>query len=85
MDIYKSEKKTMAASVKAMDTLLKLPTPLELVNLQQDMDRIGKDSIKMERNSQFLKVRKTDIHLGETVNIINDMIRLSLLARKEEK
>jgi hypothetical protein len=64
---------------------LKLPTPLELVNLQQDMDRIEKDSIKMERNTQFLKVRKTDIHLGETVNIINDMIRFSLLARKEEK
>jgi carboxyl-terminal processing protease len=85
MDIYKSEKKSMSASVKAMDTLLKLPTPLELVNLQQDMDRIEKDSIKMERNTQFLKVRKTDIHLGETVNIINDMIRFSLLARKEEK
>jgi carboxyl-terminal processing protease len=85
MDIYKSEKKSMSASVKAMDTLLKLPTPLELINLQQDMDRIGKDSIKMERNTQFMKVRKTDIHLGETVNIINDMIRLSQLARMEEK
>lgn len=85
MDIYKSEKKAMAASVKAMDTLLKLPTPLELVNLRQDMNRIGKDSMKIERNTQFLKVRKTDIHLGETVNIMNDMIRLSLLARKEQK
>ncbi|MBU6158756.1 MAG: carboxy terminal-processing peptidase [Bacteroidetes bacterium] len=85
MDIYKSEKKSMSASVKAMDTLLKLPTPLELVNLQQDMNRIGNDSVKIERNTQFLKVRKTDIHLGETVNIMNDMIRLSLLARKEEK
>ena len=85
MDIFKSEKKTMAASVKAMDTLLKLPTPLEIANLQEDMNRISKDSLKIERNNQFLKVRKTDIHLGETVNIMNDMIRLSLLARKEEK
>ena len=38
------------------------------------MNAINSDSVKKERNNFFMRVRKNDLHLGETVNIINDMI-----------
>lgn len=85
LSAFKQEKKSIAASVKAMDSLLKINKPLNIVNLSKDMSRINTDSLKIERNNQFLKVRKTDLHLGETVQILRDMIQDSRLASGNKK
>jgi carboxyl-terminal processing protease len=82
---YKSEKKMMAETVKAIDTLLKLNEPLKIVNLTKDMTRINADSMKIERNTQFLKFRKSDVHLGETVQIMRDMIQDTRMAARKRK
>jgi carboxyl-terminal processing protease len=71
---FKSEKKSISESVKAIDTLLKLKEPLTMVNLTTDLAKINADSLKMERNTQFLKYRKSDMQLGETVQIMRDMM-----------
>jgi carboxyl-terminal processing protease len=77
---FKANKSALAETVKSVDTLLKLSNPLSLNNLKSDLDKITKDSTKIERNNNFIKVRKNDAHLGETVSIIKNMIRLSDLA-----
>jgi len=82
---YKSEKKAMSESVKAIDTLLKLKESLNLVNLSKDLLKINADSLKMERNTQFLKFRKSDMHLGETVQIMLDMIQDTRMAAGKRK
>ncbi len=83
-DKYKSGKKSLSESIKAIDTLLKLKTPIEMISLEQDLKRISEDSAKIERNNNFLKIRKSDLHLGETVNVLQDMIQTSALAGKNQ-
>jgi hypothetical protein len=75
----------MSESVKAIDTLLKLKESLNLVNLSKDLLKINADSLKMERNTQFLKFRKSDMHLGETVQIMLDMIQDTRMAVSKRK
>lgn len=81
---FKANKSALAETVKSVDTLLKLSDPLNIVNLKIDLEKIGNDSTKIERNKNFIKVRKNDAHIGETVKVINDMIRLSMLANRKK-
>jgi carboxyl-terminal processing protease len=81
---YKEGKKTLSESIKAVDTLLKLKNPLQMLTLDKDLEKINKDSAKIERNNNFLKFRKSDLHLGESINVLQDMIRASLLASKQQ-
>lgn len=74
LDKFRQNKLSFNNTIKAIDTLTKLPSPINISNLQTDMTAINADSVKKERNNFFLRVRKNDLHLGETVNIINDMI-----------
>ncbi|MBX9784001.1 MAG: carboxy terminal-processing peptidase [Chitinophagaceae bacterium] len=75
LDKFRAEKQLLMNTVKAIDTLNNLPVPLSMTNLNSDIATIGQDSVKKERNKYFLRVRKNDLNLGETVNIINDMIQ----------
>ena len=80
MDKFKLNKSSLSETVKQIDTLMKLQDPLNVVNLKSDLETIGSDSTKIERNNNFIKIRKKDAHLGETVQIMNDMIRATWLA-----
>ena len=80
LDKFRQEKKNLTATIKAIDTLTKLTVPLNMKNLEVDVARIEQDSLKKERNASFLRVRKNDLHLGETVNIMSDMIRQHFIA-----
>ncbi len=79
-DKFRAEKKSLSESIKAIDTLLKLKIPINIYSLEEDLTKINQDSLKMERNNNFIKNRKTDIHLGETIRIMQDMIQTSMLA-----
>ncbi|HEX4958663.1 MAG TPA: carboxy terminal-processing peptidase [Lacibacter sp.] len=74
LDKFRQNKQSLNNTIKAIDTLTKLSVPLNINNLAADMNAINSDSVKKERNNFFMRVRKNDLHLGETVNIINDMI-----------
>jgi carboxyl-terminal processing protease len=74
LDKFRQNKQSLNNTIKAIDTLTKLPASLNINNLSADMNAINADSVKKERNNFFMRVRKNDLHLGETVNIINDMI-----------
>lgn len=80
LDKFRQEKQTLNNTIKAIDTLTKLPVALNFVNLNVDMAVISQDSLKKERNDLFIRLRKNDLNLGETVNIMNDMIQQHKIA-----
>lgn len=74
LDKFRQEKQQLNNTIRAIDTLTKLPAELNISNLNADLVAIGEDVQKKERNTAFLRVRKTDLNLGETINIMSDMI-----------
>ncbi|XVJ65555.1 MAG: carboxy terminal-processing peptidase [Lacibacter sp.] len=74
LDKFRQEKQQLNNTIRAIDTLTKLPAELNISNLNADLAAIGEDIQKKERNTAFLRVRKTDLNLGETINIMSDMI-----------
>jgi len=73
---YRDEQKQLKSTYKQIETLSKLTTGNEL-NIQalpQDAHKYDDDKNKGDRFQQWLKDRKADLWLGETVNVLDDMI-----------
>lgn len=73
---YRDEQKQLKSTYKQIETLSKLTTGNEL-NVQalpQDAHKYDDDKNKGDRFQAWLKDRKTDLWLGETVNVLDDMI-----------
>jgi len=64
---------------KQNDSLAKLSTPLDIKPVANDKDRYfnNPDTIKGERNKQWLSSLQKDIYVDETVDIVKDMIASS--------
>jgi carboxyl-terminal processing protease len=73
---YRDEQKQVKATVKQIETLSKLPAGSELAvqALPQDVHKYDDDKNKADRFQQWLKDKKTDVWLNETVNVLDDMI-----------
>ncbi len=81
---FRQDKKTLSNTIKTIDSLTKLQAPLEVVNLAVDLQRIKGDAGKEERNTAFINRLKNDLHLGETVNVMNDMIQQYFIAQNKQ-
>lgn len=73
---FRDEQKKIKATYKEIETLSKLPKEGELnvLALPQDAHKYDNDKDKADRFQQWLKDKKTDIYLGEAVNVLDDMI-----------
>jgi carboxyl-terminal processing protease len=73
---YRDEQKQIKATVKQIENLSKLPAGSELnvAALPQDVHKYDDDKNKADRFQTWLKDKKTDVWLGETVNVLDDMI-----------
>jgi carboxyl-terminal processing protease len=73
---YRDEQKQLKATVKQIEALSKLPAGSELNvgALPQDLHKYDEDKNKADRFQQWLKDRKSDVWLGEAVNVVDDMI-----------
>ncbi|HEY4285991.1 MAG TPA: carboxy terminal-processing peptidase [Puia sp.] len=73
---YRDEQKQLKSTYKQIENLSKLTTTSELnvQSLPQDAHKYDDDKSKADRFQQWLKDRKTDLWLGETVNVLDDMI-----------
>jgi carboxyl-terminal processing protease len=73
---YRDEQKQLKSTVKQIETLSKLPAGSELnvAALPQDQHKYDDDKSKADRFQQWLKDRKSDVWLGETINVVDDMI-----------
>lgn len=81
---FRQDKKTLNERIKKIDEVSKLKTPLTVESLVVDLDRIKGDSVKIERNTAFINRLKTDLHLGETVNVMSDMIQQYFIAQNKQ-
>ena len=73
---YQEEQKMIRATVKQIDSVSKLKSPMMIYSLPQDSAKYSADKDKGERYNQWVESRKTDIYLKETVNVMGDMIAL---------
>ncbi len=73
---YRDEQKQIKSTNKQIETLSKLSASSELnvTSLPQDANKYDGDKDKATRFQQWLKDKKTDIYLGEAVNVLDDMI-----------
>lgn len=87
MTAYKDEKAQLQKIYQELEKVQKLPTPLNMTLMPmpstiggaQDTTQ-GKGAILAGRNNVYLNSFKSDLELGETVHIVDDMIRQGNLA-----
>ncbi|MBN9385018.1 MAG: carboxy terminal-processing peptidase [Chitinophagaceae bacterium] len=73
---YREEQKQIKATIKQIEILSKLSggNELNVAALPQDAHKYDNDKDKGDRFQSWLKDKKTDIYLGEAVNVLDDMI-----------
>ncbi len=73
---YQEEQLQLRATIRQVETLSKLSAAneLDVQALPQDLHKYDTDKGKADRFRQWLKGERTDIYLGEAVNVLNDMI-----------
>jgi len=79
---YQEEQKMIRATVKQIDSVSKLKTPMMVYSMPQDTIKYSEDKDKGERYKQWVESRKTDIYLNEAVNVMDDMISLKSVVYK---
>lgn len=84
IDKFRAERKQVQATYKQMEGILKQPNNLDVSFLPGEEDRFKDDQAKAERSKQWLKNLTTDIHLGETVNVMKDLIGQGSLAKVDK-
>ena len=70
---YKKEQDEINANSKKLDELMTKNVLLEMANPPADMEKVNSDSVTIAKNKDWLKKKSKDIHISETVNILNDL------------
>lgn len=79
---YKAQQKEVKEISTKVRNLTQLKDDLSVANLLSDLDTIISDSLKKDRNDFWVKYLKKDVYLGETLNIMNDLIQQKGMAFK---
>ncbi|HMH21288.1 MAG TPA: carboxy terminal-processing peptidase [Puia sp.] len=74
LDKYRVEQKQVKATYRQIETLSKLSKEMNVQALPQDAGKYAADKDKADRFQLWLKDRRTDIWLGEAVNVVGDMV-----------
>lgn len=75
---FKAEQKKNANMLKKYDNANESVKALNIANLKIDLEKYGNDTMKLARNKEWLKVRTKDMYLDEAVNVMDDLIGISL-------
>lgn len=79
---YKAQQKEVREISTKVRNLTQLKDDLSVANLSSDLESINSDSLKKDRNDFWVKYLKKDVYLGETLNIMNDVIQQKGMALK---
>ena len=71
---YQDEQKQIKSTIRQIDSLSKSPVAMNVDGLPQDVHNYDGDKDKETRYQQWLKDKRTDIWLGEAVNVLDDMV-----------
>ncbi len=78
---YRDDLKQLRATAKQLDSLTKLKVDLNVTNAKGDVTTVQGDKDKTERNKQWLKRVGSDIYIGETIKVMDNMIGQAALAK----
>ena len=79
---YKELQQRIQQTVKQNDQLSKLTETLQVRSLPGDLERWNNDKPKQDRFKIWLKLLEQDVYLYETLQVMDDMIRLKNTASK---
>lgn len=79
---YKAQQKEVREISTKVRNLTQLKDDLSVANLSSDLEVINSDSLKKDRNDFWVKYLKKDVYLGETLNVMNDVIQQKGMALK---
>lgn len=79
---YKAQQKEVRDISTKVRNLTQLKDDLSIANLSSDLEAINSDSLKKDRNDFWVKYLKKDVYLGETLNIMSDVIQQKGMALK---
>ena len=82
---YQEEQKQIKATVKVIESSNKLTQELPVEALADDLKKYEYDTGKLERFKQWVKNLRTDIYLGEAVNVATDQITQNNLVYSTKK
>lgn len=74
LEKYRKEQEKIKASVKQLESLLKLKGQLDVSALTGETNRWSEDKTKQERFQLWLKSLQKDIYLDQAVRVMNDII-----------
>ncbi len=74
IDKYRAEQKTIRATIKQLESLMKLKEAMNVSALPQEENRWENDKNKQERFTQWIKSLTEDIYLDQAIKVMNDMI-----------
>src|ERR1700761_5279421 len=74
LDKYREDQKQVKMTNKELEGLSKLSKEMDVQALPQDANKYDGDKDKADRFQQWLKSLRTDIWLGESVNVVDDMV-----------
>ena len=74
LDKYKKEQKMIRATIRQIESLMKLNGELNVSALSSEVNRWSDDKNKQERFNTWLKGLRKDIYLDQAVKVLNDMI-----------
>ncbi|MEP7079248.1 MAG: carboxy terminal-processing peptidase [Ginsengibacter sp.] len=81
---YKELQANIKALSKKLDEYSKITSSLPVVSIPMDISALGKDSIKIGNQKQFLKSIGSDIYVDETVKIVDLLIGEAMLAQNKQ-
>jgi carboxyl-terminal processing protease len=81
---YKEEQKEFVAKRKELDDLYKLNKDMTVKNVEVDMTVINSAKEKIDKNKAWLKRVSGDIHIDETVKVMDNMIMQSATAQVDK-
>ncbi|MEI6947749.1 carboxy terminal-processing peptidase [Paraflavisolibacter sp. H34] len=85
IDKFRKEQVVLRNTVKQLDTLMKLKSPLSVSFMETDKERYTADKDKAERYNQWLKNLSTDIYLDQAVKVVSDIETQIALAKGQPK
>ncbi|MDR3712017.1 MAG: carboxy terminal-processing peptidase [Puia sp.] len=74
LEKYRDEQKQIKSTIKQIESASKLKTDMNVSALPEDAGKYDSDKGKADRFQEWLKGLKTDIYIGEAVNVVDDMI-----------
>jgi carboxyl-terminal processing protease len=85
IDKYKKDLAAVRATIKQLESLLKLKGQNDITAIPGDTDKWANDKNKLDRFNQWLKNLEKDIYLDQAVKVMNDMISQQNIVKAKDQ